>query len=176
MKRTLLVSLFALLVSSNAFADGPVLPSGATKVIPRPLPPIVLQYRDPAAARIDTTLLARATPFSGRVRITGVVKNLGTASYESGANQQLALLYEVTPGRAPRLVAQQAFQNLAPGAEVAVSYDRDWYAAGEFQPSYKLMIVYDPDILLDSNPKNDDWSTSNNVRVVEPGTLNALFH
>lgn len=129
---------------------------------------------DPAAQRIDFRIIARASRFQGQVEISGVVKNVGQAAYESRPNQQSVHLYEGN-----RLVAQQAFQNLAPGQEVRVQFVRGWNASspseGEFPPTYKLVIVYDPDIRLDGNPKNDDCRGNNDVLQRSGGDINNLF-
>jgi hypothetical protein len=177
----LALASMCLLGSSIAMAD-PLAPI-APKPIPAPTfrlpsPPLV-QSIDPAATAIDFALVSRSSPFAGRVRVTGTVKNLGNAAYLSGANQQLAELFEIPAGGRPRLVASVPFQNLAPGAQVTVSFERDWNIAspaeGEFPPTYKVMVVYDPDIRLDGNPKNDDWNNANNVFERNGSAVRALF-
>ena len=146
-------------------------------VKPPVLPPA--QCPDPAAHELGFSIVSRTSQFAGRVRIVGTARNVGAAPYESGPNQQSLQLYESIPGGTPRMVAQQAFQNLAPGAEVSVRYERDWNssspAEGEFPPSYKLMVVYDPDIRLDSNTKNDDCNNANNSKERNGSEINALF-
>lgn len=187
MKRIVPFTVLSLLFSSVAFADlpaPPVAPKPVTTVPIAPLPtlrvPPVLTCPDPAAVSIDYTMVSRASRFAGRVRISGKVKNVGGAAYLSGPNQQIAQLYEIVPGGRPRLVASHAFQNLAPNGEVTVSFERDWNASspaeGEFPPTYRLMIVYDPDILLDGNPRNDDCGRANNTRDRAGSDINALFH
>ena len=129
---------------------------------------------DPAADRIEFSIINKTSQYQGRVRITGVVKNLGGA-YESGPNQQSAYLIDGTY----TIVATKAFQNLAHGEEVAVIYERDWDASspgeGEFPPTYKLVIAYDPDINTDGNTKNDDCNTSNNVKTRSGSDMNTMF-
>lgn len=147
---------------------------------PSPLQPRPeLSCADPMAQGVNYTLVNRTTRFQGRVRITGVVRNQGTATYQSGVNQQIAYLYEQNPGAQPRLVAQRAFQNLTPGQEVTVVFERTWNSSspseGEFPPSYIVDIGYDPDIRLDGNLNNDDCRLGNN-RLERHGTeINALF-
>jgi hypothetical protein len=187
MKRIVPFTVLSLLFSSVALADPPapsVAPKPVTTVPVAPLPtlrvpPPALVCPDPAAVSIDYSMVSRASRFAGRVRIAGKVKNVGGAAYVSGPNQQVAQLYEIVPGGRPRLVASQAFQNLAPNAEVTVSFERDWNASspaeGEFPPSYRLMIVDDPDILLDGNPRNDDCGRTNNTRDRAGSDINAMF-
>jgi hypothetical protein len=132
------------------------------------------QCPDPAAQRIDFRIVSRTSQFAGSVEIVGVVKNLGGGAYESQPNQQMMHLYEDA-----RLVKHQAFHNLAPGQEVTIRYTRSWNSAspaeGEFPPTYKLVIVYDPDITKDGNPKNDDCVWANNTRTRSGTGINALF-
>lgn len=150
-----------------------------------PRPPILrdlqpqLSCPDPAAQAVNFSLLNRTSPFQGQVRITGVVRNRGTSTYQSAANQQIVYLYEQIPGGRSRLVGQQAFQNLAVGQEVTVSFERPWNisspAEGEFPPSYVLEIGYDPDIRIDGNPNNDDCRLGNNRLERSGAEIRALF-
>lgn len=132
----------------------------------------LLRCPDPAAHRIDFRLLSKTSPFAGRVMITGVVKNLG-GPYETRPNQQQMLLYEDN-----RMVASAPFSNLASGQEVSVSFQRNWNrsspAEGEFPPTYKLIISYDPDITLDGNKQNDDCG-NNNTKTRSGVDINRLF-
>ncbi|MDI1472665.1 MAG: hypothetical protein QMD43_07235 [Thermodesulfovibrio sp.] len=141
----------------------------------KPLP----KCPDPAVEKIDFTIISKTSQFSGKVRITGVVKNAGLAPYISGANQQAVYLYEIPMGGTARLVAQKKFQNLNPGQQVIITYERNWNASspaeGEFPPSYKVIIAYDPDIRLDGNPQNDDCNVNNNQKERSGTDINALF-
>jgi hypothetical protein len=181
MKRAIACTLLSLFVTSVASAEPikPTAPLAPTAKLPlKPLKPVKLQCPD-LAASVDFSIAMKTSQFAGRVDIVGKVKNVGGAAYESGPNQQTVLLYEIVPGAQPRLVARQAFQNLAPGAEVSLTYRRSWDASspaeGEFPPSYKLVISYDPDIRLDGNTKNDDCNPSNDVRERSGADINAMF-
>ena len=121
--------------------------------------PLKLQIRDLAAHRIEMRVLSRSSEFGGRVRITGVVKNVGNLAYRSRAGQQSAYLYA---GR--RLVARTAFTSLAPGAEVKVSFDTTLSTSNEFPVEWKLVVAFDPDIAIDGNPHNDDMRRANNSK------------
>ncbi|VAX09139.1 hypothetical protein MNBD_GAMMA26-2304 [hydrothermal vent metagenome] len=131
---------------------------------------------DPAARSIQFSIVSRSG-FDGRVKITGKIKNMGTA-YRSNPNQQSLQLFEVPAGGRAKLVATRNFQNLNPGQETTVSWTRNWHssspAEGEFPPSYKINIIYAPDIRLDSNPDNDDCR-NNNTKTVSGTGINALF-
>jgi hypothetical protein len=126
---------------------------------------IVARRIDLSAAAINFSVVSCTDKYHAVVKIEGVVKNVGTINYTSGAGQQAALLYENRGGR-PVLVATKVFQNLTPGQEVRVEFTRNWYkgspAEGEFPPTYVLIISYDPDIYIDANDNNDDSNTGNN--------------
>jgi len=140
---------------------------------PAPSPAPVAAGRDPAVQRIDFEVLRRTGAFTAQVRISGVVRNVGALGFRSRPDQQNIQLYENQ-----RLVQTARFQDLAPGEEVRVEYVRDWYAAspgeGEFPPTYHVLIVYDPDIFLDSNAENDDADLNDNRRQREGSELNTL--
>jgi hypothetical protein len=137
-----------------------------------------LRCPNPAVRAIDFAIVARTSQFAGKVRITGVVKNMGGA-YTSGPKQQSVQLYEVPLGGQPRFLKQMAFQNLASGQEVKIAHERNWNASspseGEFPPGYKVIIVYDPDIRLDGNVRNDDCASGDNQLEKSGSGINALF-
>ncbi|MDJ0737591.1 MAG: hypothetical protein QNJ47_26615 [Nostocaceae cyanobacterium] len=177
--------LLTTLITVTTLLSSVVLPASADTLLrpseklqtPRIKIPIVvkpIKCPNPAAHRIDFKIVRRTSQFRGRVRITGVVKNVGLANYESRPNQQGIYLYQGS-----KLVAKRNFQNLTPGQEVKISYYRNWNASspseGEFPPSYTLRILYDPDITLDSNPNNDDCNGGNNQKTRSGSSINDLF-
>lgn len=137
--------------------DKTPLPTGQPLLQPRP---------DLSADRIDFEVLARYTPYPrpggvvGRVRVVGVIKNVGLADYVSAPGKQTAVLLENG-----RVVATQPFQNLARNREVRVTFERDWPIGLNRQPPvYTVEIKFAADIARDGNPQNDDASASNNRR------------
>jgi hypothetical protein len=136
---------------------------------------------DPAAHEIRFQIVRRDSQFNGRVRITAIVKNVGGKAFASGPNQAAAHLYQMPAGATSggTLVAQRNFQNLAPGATISVSYERDWRSSspneGEFPPTYRLLISYDPDIYMDDNKDNDDCNQNNNKKDRSGSGINDLF-
>ena len=132
---------------------------------------------DPAA-QVDFRVVRRDNRFAGLVEIKASVKNLGLP-YVTSPNQQALYLYELVPGAAPRLVATQRFANLASGEVASVGFTRTWNssspAEGEFPPSYRAVISYDPDIAIDGNPKNDDCRPANNAFERSGTEINALL-
>lgn len=136
-----------------------------TRVVPVDCP-------NPAVISLDFSIVQRHSQFRGRIRVTAVVKNVGKKAFVSGPNQAKAYLYELPSGLPPdtpqqgKVVAEQAIVNLAPDGEIRLTYERDWNSSspneGEFPNSYRCMILYDPDITMDSNKENDDCNNHNN--------------
>ena len=138
---------------------------------------------DPAVVRIEFTIHKdKFHPTRGTAHITAVVKNVGDVPYTTSPTQQNIQIFELVLGRAAAGPAKKVctFGNLTVGQEVRCQYDRPWDssspAEGEFPPDYKAMIVYDPDIRLDGNPKNDDISSKNNSLQKSGSAINDRFH
>lgn len=125
---------------------------------------------NPAVDRIDFTLVSTSTSTTGTVRIEGVVENKGDTTFDSGAGQQSVQLYQGTT-----LLAQQDFEDLAAGATVTVAHDLSWNTSTEFPPTFRVIIVYDPDIFIDGNDNNDDCATSDNALERSGSEINDLF-
>jgi len=140
---------------------------------------------DPAAFEIRFEIVRRDSQFRGRIRITGVVKNIGNKAFQSGPNQAAAYLYQLPAGVPPAsatggtIVAQQPFTNLAVGATLNLSWERDWDSSspneGEFPNSYRLLISYDPDIYMDANKDNDDCNQNNNKKERNGSEINDML-
>jgi hypothetical protein len=168
------LSIGLLIVGSLTWAGGPVGPGPTIlKPIPTPtipgirptIPPVVKECRDPAAFSLKYKVVAKDPKWpttQGRIRIEGVVKNVGNAVFESDPRQASAQLYE-TPASGPASVkAKQDIPRLDPGATIMLHYETAWNTATEFPPKYVLQLTYDPDIYIDANPKNDDCNRNNN--------------
>lgn len=136
---------------------------------------------DPAAYEIRFEIVNRTSQFNGRVRITGIVKNVGGKAFKSGPHQAKAYLYQLPPGATTggTIVAQREFTNLAVDATFSLTYERNWRsssaAEGEFPPTYRLLITYDPDIYMDNNKDNDDCNQGNNKKDRSGSEINDLF-
>ncbi|MGC4086786.1 MAG: hypothetical protein QM756_02595 [Polyangiaceae bacterium] len=132
---------------------------------------------DPSA-QVEFRVARRDSTFRGLIEIKASVKNVGLP-YVTGPNQQLLNLYEIVPGSTPRLVASQPFANLASGEVASVSITRLWNssspAEGEFPPSYRAVISYDPDIAIDGNTRNDDCHPENNSIERSGTAINAML-
>lgn len=129
---------------------------------------------DPSATKIDFQILSTTSTYRGLVKIVGTIKNLGKEAFVSKSGQQIILLYEDS-----RIVARKPFINLASGATDMVIFQRNWDASspaeGEFPPTYKVVISYDPDIFIDGNVKNDDCNQRNNEISRSGSGINDLF-
>lgn len=135
---------------------------------------------DPAV-RIQLSVAPDATyPHTrGVVTVTAIVKNVGDVPWSSRPGQQSLQLYETPSGATTggTMKVSCDFPTLNVGQEVRCApYTRRWDTAIEFQPSFRAVIVYDPDILLDSNKKNDDASSKNNSTTTPYTAVNGLFH
>ncbi len=135
---------------------------------------------DPAAFEIRFDIVRSYTQFKKRIKITGYIKNIGAGPFNSGPNQAAAYLYEIPAGAASgRELAHQAIINLAAGATMQLTYERDWDSSspseGEFPPNYRLQILLDPDIYMDANKANDDCNQNNNRKDRNGMDINSMI-
>jgi hypothetical protein len=156
--------------------DKPMLTKPVTTIKPELVKPGVITRAcpDPAAVEIRFQIVRRYSQFRGRIRITGVVKNIEGKDFIAGPNQAKAYLYQLPPGvpcpnaTGGTIVAQREIRNLAPGATLLLSWERDWNSSspseGEFPSCYRLLITYDPDIYMDASKDNDDCNQNNNKK------------
>ena len=122
-----------------------------------------------AVVRIDFELIETTSTTSGTVRVTGVITNSGTSTYNSGTGQQSIQLYEGSDlQQAP--VAQTDFEDLAAGAMLTVTYETEWSTSSEFLPDYYVLLInLDPDLHLDGNEANDECPATDNL-LSRPGS------
>jgi hypothetical protein len=136
---------------------------------------------DPAAYDIRFQIVHRKDKFNGRVRITGIIKNIGNKTFIPIHNQTNAYLYEMSPGTSTggKILAQKVITTLTPGAELSLSCERDWTitptSGGELPPGYRLQILYDPDVYKNTTPSNDDCNLKNNTKVLSGSKINNMF-
>lgn len=167
------------LLSVNAEAAEPKLisqsPAAAAVNLAGPklkVPPPAIYCADPSVTAINFAIVTRTTPFTGRVRITAVARNLGRDLFEVG----ILALYKQVPGRAYAEVAHVDVPRLAPGAQVTVSFDEPrWSASDEFPPTYKAIFILDPDAALGSRPSHRDCNVNNNQMERSGTEINFLF-
>lgn len=121
--------------------------------------------------------------FVADATILGTITNIQD-DFVSGAGQQAILLYERslgTPSGNPgNEVARVNFTTLGAGEALTISYTRTWNASspaeGEFPPDYRIVISYDPDLLIDGNNDNDDDNSSNDELIRNGQGINQLFN
>jgi hypothetical protein len=136
---------------------------------------------DPAAYDIRFQLLRRKDKSTVRVRITGIIKNIGRKTFKPVRNQAKAYLYEIPPGASTggKILAQKVITNLNPGATISLSCERDWTttptSGGKFPHTYRLQILYDPDVYRDTTTLNDDCSHKNNKKIRSGSEINEMF-
>lgn len=129
----------------------------------RPAPsPIVRLRRDPAVA-----FLSVHGTSDGRnaavLEFHGQVVNKGNAAFVSPPAQARVQILESRPqGGAPIVLLDRALDNLAAGAAFVLTARRPYTRNQQFPPTFSLVLSYDPDILHDGNPENDDADSSNN--------------
>lgn len=132
------------------------------QVIVDPNPTVVVSAgcENPAVVSLDVT----TTPLAGgsvKVTVKAVVKNIGGSAYLSNPGQQALNIY-----KNGTLLCSQPFEYLAKGASFGKTCEftvKKLTAAQTF--SIKAIIAYDPDILLDANPNNDDCNNADNSKV-----------
>ncbi len=131
---------------------------------------------DPAVVDIKFSIVQRYSQFRGKVRITGVVKNVGKADYISKPGRQSIVL---DAGDAAHPLKTIPFTNLKSGQSITISYELNWDSAspneGEFPPTYRVYIVYDPDITMDSIKTNDDCNVNNNSMTKSGKAINDML-
>jgi hypothetical protein len=130
---------------------------------------------DPVAD-IQVVVLSKELGWQGKIRIIGIVKNMG-ADYISTPHQQAAYLYVTNPtGKTvTNTVGQLDFTTLKAGQEIRLTYDTAWDTSREFAPCFKLVILYDPDISKDGNSHNDDRDAANNVKTICEAEINKQY-
>jgi hypothetical protein len=141
---------------------------------------------DLAAQKIRFKIVKRYGQYHGRVRIIGVVKNIGAGAFIAAPNQAKAYLYQMplaVPCASPingDIVAQRSIENLAVGATIELSYERDWrstsQAEGEFPHCYRLLIKFDPDVYNDANEYNNDGNPTNNKKDRSGADINGMLN
>lgn len=69
------------------------------------------------------------------IRITGIVKNIGTTAFRADPQDATCMLLENG-----RMVDSKPIENLAPGETIRLSYERDWCTTTEIPMDYELKI------------------------------------
>lgn len=140
-----------------------VIPSG-----PPPTSSIRRMSPDPAATAILFKLVKRTSRSTGIVRITGIVKNLGSGTFNSKGG--MIYIYEGN-----RVKMSRPFLNIEPGKTKAFSFKRDWDISAKYYPTYQLVIKYDPGIFSGQHKNKYDSDLKNNKKSRKGEDINKLF-
>ena len=139
---------------AQSLEANPIVPSPSRPRVPGltpNLPPGLQQQLRGACTGPDLaiSISQRNNPGGSSVLIVRVT-NVGGADYVSEPQQQTV---NVSVDNQPP--NQYVFQNLRAGETQTWEFPR-------FPGSYRAVINFDPDILIDGNPRNDDCRRSNN--------------
>lgn len=132
---------------------------------------IKLACANPATAEIKFEVVSRdpATRWKGKVRITGVVKNIGTKATARGFG-----IYLKVPNK---ILASKLLPTLAAGATDQVAYEMNWDSSspseGEFPPTFTLYLLGDPDLGIDQC--NTDAARKDDTMTRSGADINKLF-
>ncbi|MCB9993238.1 MAG: hypothetical protein H6873_06240 [Hyphomicrobiaceae bacterium] len=91
----------------------------------------------------------------GSIAVEVRVANISTADYVSDPAQQMLVIEGHNGGHS----GMMRFAELASGRFIQWN---DTFEPFEFPATYNAYVAFDPDILLDGNPQNDDCRASNN--------------
>jgi hypothetical protein len=143
--------------------------------LPGPKLPVQAGCPDPAVTNVLVRGISRDAPNVYGFVLTGIIGNEG-ADYRSAEGQQLVYVHKLQPGTPARLVKTQGFGNLNRGGRVQVLHRvLAWNTTTEFPADFEFQIAYDPDILRDGNPANDDCRAANNRRRITGAEINAAI-
>lgn len=179
-KATLMTSVFLLLAGTSHAASAKL--ANQSKKLTAPSAAQVSRHVlvkkkgiDPAVTQLQVTKSG-----NGTLSIRATVKNIGTEDFVSGPNQAAVVLQVYNPRMsgpsAYTTLATRKFTHLSTDGSIVVDalyglpsfveWADDSLDFGECHASREViaMISYDPDILMDSNPGNDDIQNTNNMK------------
>jgi hypothetical protein len=142
--------------------------------------PASITCADPAAD-IEMTLISKTGPATGRVRITGVVKNLGTATWIATSPShrlQMVLAQKDSEANPPGNPVQPpiAIAQLSPGQQFRIDHQMNWDTSKS--SSYPRFIVKFSDSgQIGAYPAryHPDCRTDNNRKEVTAADIDKLF-
>lgn len=142
--------------------------------------PASITCADPAA-NIELALISKTGPTTGRVRITGVVKNLGAATWiATSPSHRLQMVLaqrdadmdtQGKPVQPPIAIAQ-----LSPGQQFRIDHQMSWDSSKSTSyPRFMVKFFDSGRIGAYSTRYHPDCRTDNNRREVIPADINKLF-
>lgn len=129
---------------------------------------------DPAVD-VELALIAKSGPGTGRVRITGIVKNLGNAAWTAtGSSHRLQMVLARADGTPVQPAI--AIRQLAPGQQYRIDYQTDWDTDEKSaQPRFIVRFFDSGRTGTRPAPRRADCRSDNNRREITAGDINRLF-
>ena len=141
--------------------------------------PASVSCADPAA-NIELALVSKTGPASGRVRITGIVKNLGTATW-TATNPSHRLFMMLTrkdsaAGLPNPVQPPIAIADLSPGQQFRIDYQMNW-DAGKSSAYPRFMVKFSDAGQIGAHPAryHPDCRADNNLKEITAADINKLF-
>lgn len=133
---------------------------------------------DPAIYDLKPAWPAKNSDGTYSFRLLALTKNVGAVPFESARRQT-----QITLKEGSRVLLSEPWSSpmaesvvLAPGQGFsAVFLVSHWNPSSEFLADFSAELSYDPDIYIDSNPKNDDCGRGNNRKVLTVGEVRRLL-
>lgn len=142
--------------------------------------PASVSCADPAAD-IEVALISKTGPTTGRVRITGVVKNLGTATWTATSpthRLQMVLTQKDSEARPQGHPVQPpvAFSQLAPGQQFRIDHQMNWdKSKSTSYPRFIVKLSDSGQIGAYPTQYHPDCRTDNNHKEITAADINKLF-
>jgi len=128
--------------------------------------------------RIHLRNVVKNTNGTFNFTIVGTVRNIGSSDFISGRGQQILVLAKVRGG----LVQKWNFVRVNRGRYIREyrhfrnqRFRRSARSGGYYVPTYRLAIVYSPDIFIDRVRTNNDTNLRNNSATLMHNTLQAAL-
>ncbi len=142
--------------------------------------PASVACADPAAD-IELALVSKTGPASGRVRITGVVKNLGTATWKATSPShrlQMTLTRRDSETGSPDNPVQPpiAIAELSPGQQFRIDHQIDW-SPGRNGAYPRFMVKFSDSGIVGAYPARyrPDCRADNNRKEITAADIDKLF-
>lgn len=142
--------------------------------------PASVTCADPAA-NIELALVSKTGPTSGRVRITGIVKNLGTATWVATSPShrlQMTLTRRDSETGSPDNLVQPpiAIAELSPGQQFRIDHQIDW-SLGKNAAYPRFMVKFSDSGKVGAYPARyqPDCRADNNRKEITAADINKLF-
>lgn len=150
------------------------------EVQPAASAPATTPCADPAAD-IELALITKSGPGVGRVRITGIVKNLGNAAWVATSPSHrlqivLARRNSGTPLEGEPVQPAIAIQQMAPGQQYRIDYQTDWDTEKkDSHPGFLVRFFDSGQAGNRAAPSRADCRSDNNRKEITAADIDRLF-